>query len=78
MKRGLVQLVRTVTSCARPLPLRGCCDGKTSESTVTEVQRATLDDHDDIVPHSAVIRINRNDDPDGGLWVSTGRSEHPD
>lgn len=31
-----------------------------------------FDDHDDFVPHSAVIRINRNDDPDGGLWVSTG------
>lgn len=54
-------------------PLRGC-DRKPSESTVTKVQRATLDDHDDIVPHSAVIRINRNDDPDGGLWVSTGEA----
>lgn len=42
------------------------------KSTVTKVQRATLDDHDDIVPHSAVIRINLNDDPDRGLWVSTG------
>lgn len=36
------------------------------------MQGATLDDHDDIVPHWGVIRITRNDDPDRDLWVSTG------
>lgn len=51
-------------------PLFGC-DRKPSESTVTKVQGATLDDDDDIVPHSAVIRIIRNDDPERHLGVST-------
>jgi len=43
---------------------------KRSETTVTKVQRAPLDD-ENVEPHSRIIRIIRNNDPDCDLRVST-------